>query len=447
MREEPRGPRGSRGEHGRPVRALTRALRARGPLLLGVLLAIVLTCASAASAIVLHTGGETFSYQPAPGARIGGGEKGKGVHLNSKSPLLYFGGPVMRSNTNYTFYWAPPGSPEYPAGYQSGVNRFFEDLAHDSGTLGNTDSVLVQYGDSSGEAANYDSHFGGALIDSDPYPANGCTAAPICLTDAQIRAELLGYIEARKLPVDLEHEYFVLTPPGVESCTESPGKHCSDGTSSRFYCAYHTFSPASGSALVYADDPYVDGLPCDNPNHPNANPSDSAINGGLAHEHSESVTDPELNAWHDSKGEEAADKCHDGKEKIEFGEPLGEAPDHSLYNQVIDGDLYYYQQIWSNATGECEQRAEAIPTISKVKPKNGPPAGGTTVTITGTGFTSPATVAFGEAQGTNVVVHSPTTITVESPAGGPKTEVPLRVSTSAGTSTATKKTQFKYKSK
>jgi hypothetical protein len=56
-------------------------------------------------------------------------------------------------------------------------------------------------------------------------------------------------------------------------------------------------------------------------------------------------------------------------------------------------------------------------TISGVSPSNGPPAGGTAVTITGTSFASGATVTFGSAAATNVVVVSATEITATSPAG------------------------------
>ena len=56
-------------------------------------------------------------------------------------------------------------------------------------------------------------------------------------------------------------------------------------------------------------------------------------------------------------------------------------------------------------------------TVSSVSPSNGPPAGGTAVTITGTSFASGATVTFGSAAATNVVVVSATEITAMSPAG------------------------------
>ena len=304
----------------------------------------------------------------------------------------------------------------------------------------------VQYKDSAGEFANYDSIFGGALIDTDAYPVNGCSAAPICLTDEQLRAEITKYVEAHKLPMDLQHEYFLLTPPGVESCLEAVGHSCSDGTKHAAYCSYHSYISVAKTVIVYANDPYVDGTNCDyGEEHPNGNASDATIGGGLAHEHSESVTDPELNAWYDSKRQEVGDKCRTFKEATEFGEPLGKAPDGSNYNQVLDGDLYWYQQEWSNETGACEQRLAQPPSVTKVTPKTGTTSGGTTVTITGTNFAAPATVKFGATPATEVTVHSSTSISAVSPAGAAGVVVDIVVTTPAGSSAITKKDHFKYK--
>ena len=60
----------------------------------------------------------------------------------------------------------------------------------------------------------------------------------------------------------------------------------------------------------------------------------------------------------------------------------------------------------------------APPTVSSVSPNNGPTAGGTAVTITGANFASGATVTFGGAPATNLVVVNSTTITATTPAGG-----------------------------
>jgi hypothetical protein len=406
-----------------------------------------LVLAAGAQAIIVHLrGGQTISVQPlrrplGPAPLTKALAKPLARPLASKKPLIDHGGPVMTSNTNYAFYWDPAGAPAYPAGYVAGVDKWFEDLAHDSGGLQNTDSVLIQYG------ASYESHFGGALNDTDPYPHNGCEEASICLTDAQIQTELRKYIEANGLPQDLSHTYFVLTPPGVESCSK-PGE-CSpnvENQESAEYCAYHSVVKNGSKRIVYADNPYVDGTTCEDGQQPNGS-SDGAISGGLAHEHSESVTDPELNAWFDAKGEEVADKCNAESEAFEYGPPLGKAPDGSNYNQVINSSLYWYQQEWSNEAVGCQQRAAAPPTIKKIAPKAGGKSGGTRVTITGTGFNGTVNVYFGENAGTGVEVTGPTQVSVTTPAAAAPGKVNVTVRTASGTSEVTKKTVFKYKPK
>src|SRR5215472_13825369 len=99
----------------------------------------------------------------------------------------YNGGPVMPSNTDYMVLWSPKGLSAYPAGFVSGLETFFKDLAHDSGGHQNVDSVSAQYNDPTGAFAQYQTTFGGALVDTSPYPPTECpAAAPVsaCLTDA-----------------------------------------------------------------------------------------------------------------------------------------------------------------------------------------------------------------------------------------------------------------------
>ena len=127
------------------------------------LLALALLCAAApgASGVVVRLAdGTSLSYQPLRGAYA------PSLVEAPFSGLEYGSGPVMASNTNYAFYWDPPGAPAYPGDYRAGVDRFFEDLAHDSGGRQNVDSVSTQYDDASGAFAEYDSHFGGALLDT-----------------------------------------------------------------------------------------------------------------------------------------------------------------------------------------------------------------------------------------------------------------------------------------
>jgi hypothetical protein len=57
------------------------------------------------------------------------------------------------------------------------------------------------------------------------------------------------------------------------------------------------------------------------------------------------------------------------------------------------------------------------PEIKKIDPIEGSTAGGTSVTLTGTGFSKGATVTFGSTAATNVVVVNETIITADTPAG------------------------------
>jgi hypothetical protein len=404
--------------------------------------ALLALCASSASAVIVQLeSGKTISYQP---LRPPAGLSALSIAPLTLSDLTYHGGPVMTSNTNYTFYWSPGGASAYPAGYQEGVDRYLGDLAHDSGGDQNVDSVATQYTNGSGEAVAYDSHFAGAILDTDPYPANGCKKAAICLTDAQLQAELSSYVTANGLPKDLAHEYFILTPPGVENCFTATGTECSAGSSVPTYCAYHGSFASGKGTIVYANDAYVTGVEgCDDGEHPNESPSDGALEGGLSHEHNESTTDPELNAWYASNGEENGDKCRTFSTSSEFGTPLGKAPDGSRYNQLIDGHEYWYQQEWSNEGSTCKQRlALATPAVTKISPIKGPASGGTVVKIAGTGFAGVTAVHFG-TQSASFTVVSSSKITATAPPGATGT-VDVTVTNAGGTSALSSVDRFKY---
>ena len=51
--------------------------------------------------------------------------------------------------------------------------------------------------------------------------------------------------------------------------------------------------------IVFADDPYAGGIEnCDTGVHPSESSAEGTLQGGLSHEHNESLTDPELDAWY-----------------------------------------------------------------------------------------------------------------------------------------------------
>jgi large repetitive protein len=78
-----------------------------------------------------------------------------------------------------------------------------------------------------------------------------------------------------------------------------------------------------------------------------------------------------------------------------------------------------------------------VPVVTSLLPTTGPAAGGTAVTITGTGFTGATLVTFAGVAATNMVVVNATTITCTTPAGTAATNAPVVVTTPGGVSNNT----------
>jgi hypothetical protein len=382
--------------------------------------------ASSASAILKRLpNGQMVSYQP-----VNDASSGITPFDTVFTNMDYNGGPVMPSNTDYMVLWSPNGLSAYPPEFVQGVAQYFRDLAHDSGGNQNVDSVGPQYNDLTGAVANYEVRFGGVLVDRHAYPASQCPASPPvtnCLTDAQIQQELVNFVTARNLETDLSHEYFLLTPPHVESCfSNNPGTNfdgCSAGEPKPFraFCAYHQ-NTVLRTMLFYANDPYdADNSHCQDSNYPNGI-SDGEINGGLSHEHMESVTDPIPNdAWTNGagalQGSEVGDQCNRVR-----GNPLGTAPNGAKYNQVINGHFYWYQEEWSNLTHSCVQRL-TLPVTLPSATETVTAGSGTDMTFDASGSTAPGGVSEFSWQ-FNAVLNAPTveqttpTITYMFPAAG-----------------------------
>jgi hypothetical protein len=98
----------------------------------------------------------------------------------------------------------------------------------------------------------------------------------------------------------------------------------------------------------------------------------------------------------------------------------------------------------TSATSSADQFTYApVPTVTSINPTGGSTAGGTVVTITGTGLTGATAVKFGTAAATGVTVDSDTQIHATSPAGSAGV-VHVTVTTPGGTSTASSADQFTY---
>ncbi|MGO9471150.1 MAG: IPT/TIG domain-containing protein [Isosphaeraceae bacterium] len=97
----------------------------------------------------------------------------------------------------------------------------------------------------------------------------------------------------------------------------------------------------------------------------------------------------------------------------------------------------------TSAISAADQFAYVVaPAVTGLSPPSGPGAGGTLVTITGTGFTGATVVDFGTAKATGVTMVNGTTITADDPAGTGVVDV--TVTTPGGTSATSAADRFAY---
>lgn len=280
---------------------------------------------------------------------------------SSSRRLLYHGGPVLHASHTHVIFWQPSGSGlKFDPGYLPLVERFLGDVGADSHRTSNVFGLTGQYTDYTGKHAAYASRYGGAVLDTDRLPANGCVEPPVtgpgwtvCLTDRQLQDELEHVVRVHRLPAGPTDVYFLVTPRGFGSCFgAAPTSGCALGGSRGGYCGYHGVT--NDGLLLYAVIPFnaVAGH-CQSGNpRPNHNSADPALSA-LSHELSEMITDPRQTAWYTSGGSENGDICASA-----FGPALGGSRS-SRYNELIHGGRYYLQEEWSNASGACEQRAPA----------------------------------------------------------------------------------------
>jgi hypothetical protein len=339
-------------QRGGRLRILTAAA-----LLIAVQLALLGSSATATSAGTVsaastmpvglaHPGGHIFGVVPAShsGSHPTPAEFA-GTSLATPGNLTYHNGPVMHTNQSFAIYWLSGGSTP-SANYTSLTNRYFTDVARASGASSNVYATDTQYYDNTNGNITYGASFGGSYVDTAALPSSGCTDryTSICLTDTQLQAEIKRVVSLQGWPVGPSSVFFLFTGKGVGSCIDGTGSTCSFST----YCAYHSNIGSGSSEILYANMPYADTVPaaCDGGQHPNGDEADATVNL-VSHEHNEAITDPLGNAWYDSAGNENGDKC-----AWNFGTALGSTGSGS-YNQVINGNDYYLQQEWSNASSGC----------------------------------------------------------------------------------------------
>ena len=126
--------------------------------------------------------------------------------------------------------------------------------------------------------------------------------------------------------------------------------------------------------------------------------------------------------------------------------------EYAHYGPINAGDSLEATVQGASDTVIASLPTTAAPTVTSVSPSSGSTAGGTNITIIGTGFVTGATVTIGQGSGavtgaiaaTKVVVVSPTEITATTGGGAKAGTFSLYVTTTGGTNVATTGDSFTY---
>jgi len=236
--------------------------------------------------------------------------------------IQYHGGPVMRTTKNVYYIW-------YGDWSGNTAVTILTDLAR---SIGGSPyfNINTTYTDGAGTAITNSVTYAGSTTDNYSHGTR--------LSDSAIQAVVSSAITSGRLPKDTNGIYFVLTSQDVTATS---------GFCTR-YCGWHTHGTISGSDIKYS---FVGNAArclsscAAQSTGPNGNAGADGMASILSHELEEAVTDPDLNAWYDSSGEENADKC-----AWTFGS-TSTASNGSKYNMTLGSRNYLIQQNWVNASG------------------------------------------------------------------------------------------------
>jgi hypothetical protein len=253
--------------------------------------------------------------------------------------INYHNGPVMKGNPVpiYIIWYGNWNGGAKPSDSQVTVALLESFLG--SNALGGSgyEAINTTYGDTTGNVSGH-LNFAGHVFDN--YSQGNRFG------DKNLQAIVSSHV-GHDLPADAGAVYMVLTSSDVK---ESSG-FC------RTYCGFHTHATLNGLDIKYAFVGNVDQCPsgCEiqatGPNSPavGVGGADGMINV-VTHETEEAITDPDLNAWFDSSGQENADKCN-----FKFG-PTQTAANGARFNQTFGGLNWMIQMQWENSRGGgCDQ--------------------------------------------------------------------------------------------
>ncbi len=244
------------------------------------------------------------------------------VEFDTGNQIQYWGGSVILGGSRVYVIWYGT--------FDSGTVGILSTLL---GSIGGSPyfNINTGYFDSSGNSISNSVSFMGSV-------QNNYTRGK-ALHTSDIGGIVSDTLSGGLLPLDTNGLYMVLTAGDV-SVT---------GFGTQF-CGYHTAQTMGSNNIHYAfignpDPAHLNNCAVQQTNSPNNNPGADAMASTMTHELEEFTTDPNLDAWYDSGGNEVADKC-----AWNFGTTYS-APNGSLANMNLGGNNYLIQQDWVNASG------------------------------------------------------------------------------------------------
>jgi hypothetical protein len=236
--------------------------------------------------------------------------------------ISYHGGPIMTGGVTMYYIW-------YGNWAGNTATTILTDFAQSIGGSPYFNINTTYYNGSNTPVMN-SVIFGGSITDN--------YSQGTSLSDAAIQTVVSSAISSGRLPKNTSGIYFVLTSADV---TASSG-FCTQ------YCGWHTYGTIAGSNIKYSFVGNPDRCISSCAAHttgPNGNAGADGMASIIAHELEETATDPNLNAWYDSRGAENADKC-----AWTFGTTYT-ATNGATANMKLGARDYLIQQNWVNAAG------------------------------------------------------------------------------------------------
>jgi hypothetical protein len=163
------------------------------------------------------------------------------------------------------------------------------------------------------------------------------------LSDQGLQTVVSSKLTAHTLPTDTNGIYFVLTSQDVDQ-KGSLGEFCVQ------FCGFHNHATLNGADIKFSFVGNIARCPsaCAASNlgiGPNGNAGADAMANVMAHEFNETVTDPDLNAWFDSTGQEVGDKCN-----FRFG-PEFTTTNGAPADVTLGARNFLIQENWINSAG------------------------------------------------------------------------------------------------